>query len=67
MNIDELEIEELQECRLCLNLAENGGDPFRYFWRGGKRVAPVCRKCADRLLRKGEWIVGVTIRAEART
>ena len=57
----EIEVEEYWECGLCLNPIDPS-DPSHYFWPSDERALPICRKCAERLLKRGELIVGLTKR-----
>jgi hypothetical protein len=54
---EEIEIETYRECALCCDII-NKNDKSVYFW-DGERLVNVCRNCAERLLGKGERIIGI--------
>ena len=56
-NLNAVEVAELEVCQLCLRPIDPT-DPSDYFLPC-PRPAPICRGCAEVLLKSGELVVGV--------
>jgi len=61
---EDVEIEIYRECTICCNVIDKGDRSF-YFW-DSERLVNVCRNCTERLLGRGERIIGITKKLRER-
>lgn len=58
MHLTGITIETYRECAICTDII-NKKDKSIYLWGSDEKLVNVCRKCAEKLLKSGERIIGI--------